>query len=155
MGTSTLDILARYGVELVEDEGILEHYGVPGMKWGKRRRANRERKTDNAQRAAARSKVKDMSDDDLKTAINRLKLEKEYKSLNAHQVSEGQKIVTDILKDVGKQYAKSYVTKSIDSLATPKTLDQIKAQALKTTQKPTPAAQKTILKFNKTFNGKI
>ena len=60
-----------------------------------------------------------MSDDDLKSAINRLKLEKEFKSLNAHEVSEGQKIAVDILKEIGKQQAKSYVNREIDKLVTP------------------------------------
>jgi hypothetical protein len=126
------------------------------MKWGKRRRANTQaRKADNAQRAEARAKVKDMSDDDLKSAINRLKLEKEFKSLNAHQVSEGQKIVGDILKDVGKQYAKNFITSSIDSVTKPKADDQLKAAVLKKALKAAPKVAPAAMQFNKTFNGKL
>jgi len=150
MGTSTADVLAEHGIGI--DEETLEHYGVPGMKWGKRRAAKNARKADNAQRAEARAKVKDMSDDDLKSAINRLKLEKEFKTLNAHQVSEGQKIVGDILKDVGKQYAKNYITNSLNSATKPGALGKMKADLL---TKPIAAAPKPVLQFNKTFTGRI
>lgn len=150
MGTSTADILAQHGV--LVDEETLEHYGVPGMKWGKRRKASKNaRKADNAQRAEARAKVKDMSDDDLKSAINRLKLEKEYKQLNAHQLSEGQKIVGDILKDVGKQYAKNYITSSLNSATKPGALGKMKADLV---TKPLAAAPRTHVQLTK-FNGKL
>lgn len=119
MGSTSADILAEHGIRVDEDDKTLEHYGVPGMKWGKRRARNKARRAANAQRAEARSKVKDMSDDDLKAAINRLKLEKEFNQLNAHEISTGQKVVTKILSEVGTQAAKSYLNGEINKVMTP------------------------------------
>ena len=112
MGRSVENLLTQCGLERVDE---LEHYGKKGMKWGKRKALKAERHEENKRRAEARAKVKTMSDDDLKTAIARLKLEKEYKDLNAHQISEGQKIVTKILTDVGTQTAKGLITNTVNS----------------------------------------
>ena len=57
-----------------------------------------------------------MSDADLKAAINRLKMEKEFATLTAPQVSAGRKIVANILLDVGKQQAKDYLNREITRL---------------------------------------
>lgn len=147
MGTSISDILSANGI--VADEESLSHYGTKGMRWGKRKdkiNVNSERKSENKRRAEARAKTKSMTDDELKTAIARLKLEKEYKELNAHQISAGQKMVGKILTDVGTQAAKGALSSAISSATTPKTEDQIKAallkKALKAAPKPAPGPMK-------------
>lgn len=134
MGRTSADILAEHGITGV-DEDILAHYGVPGMKWGKR---NKARKAANAKRAEARAKVKDMSDDDLKSAINRLKLEKEFKQLNAHELSAGQKAALKILTDVGQQAAKNYVSGEVNKLMTPGGLKMTTKLAVAAAPKPKP-----------------
>lgn len=143
MGSSTVDILAKHGVTLSDDE--LMHYGKKGMKWGKRKARSNERKAANEERAAARAKTKSMTDDELRNAIARLKLEKEYKQLNAHEISNGQKIVLDILKDVGKQTAQSYVKNAVQTLTTTKptedATDTVK-KALKNAPKTKPGPMK-------------
>lgn len=142
MGRSIEAVLASKGVR-VEGES-LAHYGTKGMRWGKRKARKAERTQENQRRAEARAKTKSMSDDELKTAIARLKLEKEYKDLNAHQISEGQKLVNEILRDVGKQTAKGLITNTINSAVNAKADDKAAAKellkkTLKKTVAPTPA----------------
>lgn len=109
MGISAADVLAEHGIEVEEE--TLEHYGVPGMKWGRRKAAQRKAKKEaRIQTEMERLSVKTMSDDELKAKINRLKLEKEFQSLTTPEINRGQKIVGGILSDVGKSLAKEYVT---------------------------------------------
>lgn len=107
MGRSVSDVLTANGIGGVEDADSLEHYGVKGMKWGKRRAAKKEAA---AEAESTRQKVKNMSDDELRSAINRIKMEKEFAALTTKQVNVGQKVVGNILLDVGKTLAKEYVT---------------------------------------------
>jgi hypothetical protein len=104
MGRSATDILAANGIDELSDDH-LEHVGVKGMRWGRRKRA----KAEAAAAEAAKPKVHEMSDDELKKRINRLKLEKEYKKLTEPEISNGRKIVGELLLDVGKQKAKAYL----------------------------------------------
>lgn len=106
MGRTVEDILAANGIGVESDDESLEHYGVKGMRWGKKKRAKKEA----AEKAQAeRDAIKNMSDDELKKKINRIKLEKEYVKLTAPEISAGRKIVGELLLDVGKQKAKNYL----------------------------------------------
>jgi hypothetical protein len=61
-------------------ELILEHFGVKGMKWGVRR----SRKELSAGRSSlGKAKAKDMSDDDLKRAVNRMNMEQQYNRMRS------------------------------------------------------------------------
>lgn len=100
---------------------VLTHYGVKGMKWGVRRtpeqlaRARGKlsslfgglQKKKTASKSAKSSsgegekkKISDMSDDELRRAVNRMQLEKQYRELNAKSVSIGKKFVDKTLKTV-------------------------------------------------------
>lgn len=72
-------------------------------------------------KAAKKGKsVKDMTDDELRTAINRMQLEKQYTELNPKHVSKGKAFVKTVMsemvvpaaKDAGKQLIKSGITKA-------------------------------------------
>lgn len=127
-------------------ENELYHFGIKGMRWGVRRYQNPDgsltnagrkrlkkgqtsnKKTDSSNKSSTKSSstktVKDMSDDELRQAINRLQLEQQYKNLSPKNVSKGKKFVdtvtNDVLKpatiDMGKQVAKSLMTKGVNSL---------------------------------------
>jgi hypothetical protein len=59
------------------DLNVLKHYGIAGMKWGVRRASTHS--ADHSTFAAIRKKrIRDMSDDELKTVTTRLKLVKKY-----------------------------------------------------------------------------
>lgn len=122
--------------ELENDE--LMHYGVKGMKWGVRKdrgsssskgrtgrkkssknnafntmlKKRKKRKTQKAAaEAAERAKHKsvyEMSDEELRSAIKRMELERDYKKLvvqNNPNADRGKKFVTEVLEASGKGLA--------------------------------------------------
>lgn len=121
----------------------LYHHGVKGMKWGVRKTpvrsssgATRKRKSNalslfkkkkatrnvsSANSSPAQTKsIKDMSDDELRKKIERVRLEQQYQQLNPPTVSRGQKIANRVMNHVivpaaeeaGKQIVKSILTNS-------------------------------------------
>lgn len=79
----------------------LAHYGVKGMKWGKRKK--RETSEDhNTARALAKKKPDEMSNAELRKLNERLQLERTYKDLQGKNAKEkrdkGQRAVNDIMK---------------------------------------------------------
>lgn len=84
----------------------LVHYGIKGMRWGIRRseaqlaRA-RGRKTEPHEdytKAHTKKSVKEMSDSELRSRINRLQMEQQYSKLSSENVSKGKFSVNKILK---------------------------------------------------------
>lgn len=98
-------------------EELLEHHGIKGQKWGVRRFQNkdgsrtaagkkRESSPDAKEKEARKVDVKNrrtMSDTDLKKRVERMKLEKEYKTLVAEDTAPGRKYVSEILSAAGKK----------------------------------------------------
>ena len=103
----------------------LYHYGVPGMKWGVRKSSYSSSKGKNrfskkklkkkakaakirfqnttgsrnskAVKAYRKKDINRMSNKDLQTAINRMNLEKNYRSLTKRDLMLGNKVVKDVL----------------------------------------------------------
>ena len=123
----------------------LYHHGVKGMKWGVRKTpvrsssgATRKRKSNtlslfkkkkttrkvsSANSSPAQTKsIKDMSDDELRKRIERVRLEQQYQQLNPKTVSMGQRIAKRIMnnvivpaaEDVGKQVVKSIMVNGVN-----------------------------------------
>lgn len=96
---------------------MLMHYGIKGQKWGIRRYQNedgtrtaagkkREPSPDAKEKETRKADVKNrrtMSDVDLKKRIERMKLEKEYKTLVDEDVAPGKKYVSEIISAAGKR----------------------------------------------------
>ena len=123
----------------------LYHHGVKGMKWGVRKTpvrsssgATRKRKSNtlslfkkkktthkvsSANSSPAQTKsIKDMSDDELRKKIERVRLEQQYQQLNTKTVSRGQRIAKRVMnnvivpeaEDVGKQVVKSIMVNGVN-----------------------------------------
>jgi hemolysin activation/secretion protein len=71
--------------------------------------------------APKQKSVKDMSDDELRTAINRIRLENEYRTLNPKKVSAGKKfakavgskVIGPVAVEVGKKVAQAMLEQAI------------------------------------------
>lgn len=96
----------------------LYHYGVLGMKWGKRKA--RQSEDYKKARAIKKKKISEMSNEELKTLNNRLNLEANYREVSKRNVSSGRKWVTGILVGAAtvtaSYYANKYAKQGVEAL---------------------------------------
>lgn len=89
----------------------LYHYGVLGMKWGVRRTKTQlgrgrsqkkkrpsEQEHEDYRKVHDRKSVKSMSDAELRSRLNRLNMEKQYKQLSSGDVNRGKKFASRVMK---------------------------------------------------------
>lgn len=124
----------------------LIHYGVLGMKWGRRKSRTKKssassskqipKKSSTKPKAKKKVNIKELSDSDLQKKINRLQMEKRYRDLKKDEISAGRKLVGDILmtsgKTVGVQVVNYTAAKIINSA--------LKDEVVKTSSKKKKAA---------------
>lgn len=110
----------------LDDE--MAHFGVKGMKWGKRRghsggtsasKFNGKGfepsvdsvRSDRAKAVVKGSGSKALSNVELQHLVTRMNLEQQYSKLSTHTtvISAGRKFSVDVLRDVGKDSAKKVV----------------------------------------------
>lgn len=109
---------------------FLEHYGTKGMKWGVRKKPGSGVKTSAAKKPKAKAsapapqktktgrgtKTKGLSDTELKARVNRLNMEKQYKTLkseNASVISRGAKATKKIVSSSAKTALSNYLTNTV------------------------------------------
>ena len=73
---------------VVQHDDVLAHYGIKGMRWGVRKQRIKDAKRWTSKKQA---KIDGMSDDQLRKANNRLRLEKEYKQLTQTKLEKYRK----------------------------------------------------------------
>ena len=97
----------------------LAHYGVLGMRWGFRKRREGVTTVD-----SKKSSV--LTDEEIKSRIARIKIEKEYNELRSPKITAGKKILTGLLVGtataVASTYLRKYMEKGVDSLINKATL---------------------------------
>lgn len=114
------------GAQAIEE--ILEHYGVKGMKWGKRKSRQTEPNhpdsqhvTDIHMRVKAQKTTRPISNKELQDAITRMNLEQQYSRLSGGndrtRVQKGRVLISKILADSGKQVVTQTVTGQLKGLA--------------------------------------
>lgn len=121
-------------------EGVLEHYGIKGMRWGVRRtRAQLDSDSaDAAKKKELQTVVKKnrgstdpLSNQELQSLVTRLNLEQQYTSLttkeNVKKKSNGEKFVADIVQNVAKKQSQ-YV---LNTVAQNQIDDLLKKQGMK------------------------
>jgi hypothetical protein len=86
-------------------EAVLSHYGKKGMKWGVRKAGS-----SSTERTTFAKAPKKLSDVELGKRIKRMETEKKYNQLNRKDVSEGKKLVADILTSSGRKVATTVLT---------------------------------------------
>ena len=83
----------------------LYHHGVLGQRWGVRRtesqlargsKGTASSKKDSS-KETEKSKIKSMSDAELRQKINRIQMEKQYSELSAGKIKKGQRVISKIL----------------------------------------------------------
>ena len=103
----------------MSNEALLQHHGILGMKWGVRRTPEQLARA-RGKKNSSDDEVKKMSDSELRSKINRLQMEKQYKQLTSSEISVGRKFVQDVLTNAAKQtatnYVSKYMTKGIDAI---------------------------------------
>lgn len=121
------DLSADIVTQIVGD--VLRHWGVKGMKWGVRKDRGSVKKgkmdkpedettttkssggsspSSSRSSGPARKTVKQMSDQELRDALNRLQMEKQYAQLTAPQKANN--IVLEVIKSSGTQVARNVAT---------------------------------------------
>jgi hypothetical protein len=91
-------------------EEVLEHHGVKGMHWGTR---NGEKVGPSADATKAHAKkdigkhsgVRALSNEEIRLVVDRLNLEKQFKTLAPTPSQAAAKFIGDLLKQNGKQHA--------------------------------------------------
>jgi hypothetical protein len=114
------------------EKDFLEHWGIKGMKWGRRKARATGPGTGHRPKAPIKAPIKvqkrdddhdaekpkksptkphEMDDVQLRNAINRIQMEKQYAQLTAREKSLGRKFAEDVLLGAGKQVATQYAAK--------------------------------------------
>lgn len=111
----------------------LQHHGVKGMKWGVRKARNSkagksapsassdrsasgptEQKSRKNNSFSSKPDNRRMSDAELRSRLNRLQMEKQYKDLTATP-PRAKSFMNQLLADAGKRAARELATKAVDS----------------------------------------
>lgn len=119
--------------EIQNESTYLRHYGVLGMKWGVRRNrvssskgsskksSSLKKKISNANNKRKQNSVKNLSDAELKKRIQRLELERRYKSLKSDTKNRGRRIAREILEGsaraIGQEIIRYGVGTGINTIA--------------------------------------
>lgn len=98
---------------------FLAHYGVIGMKWGKRKTevpASAEAARSGEIKAKAKTgKVKALTNAELRTAIERMQLEQNYKRLSVNDKPVVTRFIASTLLEIGKREVQAAIARKVSS----------------------------------------
>lgn len=86
----------------------IAHFGILGMKWGIRKRGPASKDFTDA-REIRKKHVSELSNDEIRKAVTRMQLEKQYSDLSSATVNRGNRILQGILGRVAVQLVNSFV----------------------------------------------
>ena len=110
--------LKENNVIMSDVDSVLAHFGVRGMKWGKRRLPVSQPSTDAANARSVETKMKTqglhaLSNKELQDLVTRMNLERQLKTLQPpSKTDKAVKFVSDILVGVGKQQIQSLASQA-------------------------------------------
>lgn len=85
----------------------IKHFGILGMKWGIRKRVASKDHSD--ARAIRKKHVSELSNDEIRKAVTRMQLEKQYSDLSSASTARGNRILKGILGRVASQLVNNFV----------------------------------------------
>ena len=99
---------------MTEEE--LNHFGILGMHWGKKKakKTLSPHKDYSIADAIRKKDISEMGNEELKTLTSRLQLEKSYRDVSKKEVSRGKQFVNNFIET----FAKQQLTAVLSSLAT-------------------------------------
>lgn len=107
----------------------LTHWGIKGMKWGVRRYQNKDGSltpagkkryddggegSSSASSSSGKKRVSEMTDDELRTKLNRINLELQYRDAVARMTPDRTKRAKKVVADLAEQAVRSLATKAIE-----------------------------------------
>lgn len=94
---------------------FLQHYGVKGMQWGKKKNpASSDAAASRTVRTTAKKKgVHTVSNKDLQTAIERMRLEQDFKRLKVNERPAVTRWISSMLLEAGKREVQARVAKKV------------------------------------------
>lgn len=94
---------------------FLQHYGVKGMKWGKKKNpASSDAAASRSVRTTAKKKgIHTVSNKDLQTAIERMRLEQDFKRLKVNEKPAVTRWISSMLLEAGKREVQARVAKKV------------------------------------------
>lgn len=107
----------------INDDNSLAHYGVKGMKWGKRKARGSTPKSEDAAKAdrykarVRKSGVSSLSNKELKALNERINLEKSFKDIQVETYSTGRKVTTKVVKKSEKIVVAAIATVAAQQVA--------------------------------------
>jgi hypothetical protein len=102
---------------------FLAHFGVLGMKWGKRKArpvSAEARQKANIKDRVKKNKVASVSNADLQTAIRRMQLEQDFKRLKVNEQSGVTRWLSSTLLEIGKREVQTLAAKKVAAVVAKK-----------------------------------
>lgn len=91
------------GTLAVTPDEFLAHYGVPGMKWGRKKQRTQKEVAKRKNMQKASDNRRHLSDTELKARIERIQNEKKLKSLTDEELRPGQVIAKKLTSQAGQK----------------------------------------------------
>ena len=94
---------------------FLQHYGVKGMRWGKKKNpASSDAAASKTVRTTTKKKgIHTVSNKDLQTAIERMRLEQDFKRLKVNERPAVTRWISSMLLEAGKREVQARVAKKV------------------------------------------
>lgn len=103
-------------------DDFLQHFGVKGMKWGKKHNTpSSDAAASKVVRTTAKKKgIHTVSNKELQTAIERMRLEQDFKRLKVNEKSVATRWIASTLLEAGKREVQTRVAKKVTGLVAKK-----------------------------------